>query len=1051
LPGGGGAARADAPQEAKIAVSGVVSDADGPIIGASVVERGTSNGTATDVDGRYTLRVSPNATLQISYLGYLPQSVAVGGKSTVDVTLKESATDLDELVVVGFQSQKKVNLTGAITSVTAETFENRPVSSIGQALQGLVPNLNIGIANGGLNETPSFNIRGGTSMSKNSSGDWVVENGSPLILVDGVEINETFLNQLNPNDIEAMSVIKDASAAAIYGTKATYGVILITTKSGKFNQKGKVSYSFDFSWDTPAALPDIMNAAEIQQAAMNYSLWRLGTVSADDEKKLEAVKRYMADPTNPDNRYFMNGSTIVWTGNMNPYKEVVRDWTPTQKHNVSISGGSEKMTYYISLGYQGEEGMYKIKTDSRERYNGTVRLNATVNKWFNVEGRATYNKVDYDAPYIPEYKGNIWDIMKNDADKNINMPIKTLPTDPIPNTYTDNFLSWVEFGARTTNTRQTAVLSISPEFIIIPKMLKIKADLSYTPETYRANRKVPARQYVTFNWGATVSEVDETKENRARLEQRQTDSYLMNIYAEFNKTFAGVHNLSAILGYSQERVESIQMVSNLNKLFSPDIQSPGAVDDVTLNTIEVDPTLNYIGTGRSVFGRINYNYAERYLLELNGRDDGSSKFTSDGRYFFFPSVSAGWRISEEKFMDFSKEWLTNLKIRGSWGKLGSQPSGYYPYQPVMSSGVAYYFIDGKYVTKVGAPQLVPPTLTWAKAETTNFGVDAGFLANRLNTSFELYTRKTTDILVEGNTAYPNTLGGQAPLENSGSIQAKGWEWSVQWSDKAAHGIRYNAGFTLADARTKVLSFPSNPTKIIGTLYDGAYIGDIWGYETGGILQAEDLIFNPTTNRYDFADPTMPKQRDALYPGDIWFKDLDDNNEITLGSSTADNPGDRRIIGNNTPRFRYTITGGVSWNGWDANVFFQGVAQRDVWISSSTYWGSTQNGAGSKWMNERSWQPDRTDAKYPRYLGVYNKTINSGYLVNGAYLRLKQAVVGYTLPQKLTSKWSIDKVRFSLAGYNLFEITDVPTVFDPDQISDAYPSKRTVALSAQITF
>jgi hypothetical protein len=353
------------------------------------------------------------------------------------------------------------------------------------------------------------------------------------------------------------------------------------------------------------------------------------------------------------------------------------------------------------------------------------------------------------------------------------------------------------------------------------------------------------------------------------------------------------------------------------------------------------------------------------------------------------------------------------------------------------------------VTKVGSPNLVSPTLTWEKAETTNFGVDAGFLKNKLTTSFEVYTRRTSDILVEGSEAYPNTLGATPPTRNAGTLEAKGWEWTLQWADVLSNGIRYNVGFNLADARTRVVSFPSNPTKIIGTLYDGAYVGDIWGYETGGILQATDLVLNAAGTAYDFYGPKQ--QGTNYYPGDIWFKDINGDGLINSGSNTVNSAGDRRIIGNSTPRYRYNITGGASWKGFDANIFFSGVGKRDVWISSSTFWGSTQNGAGSKWMNERAWQPDRTDAKYPRYLGTNNKTAQTGYLMNGSYLRLKQMIVGYTLPAKLTNGLGIEKLRFSLAGYNLFEITDIPTIFDPDQISDAYPSKRTVAFSAQITF
>jgi TonB-linked SusC/RagA family outer membrane protein len=1024
-------------------VTGTVTDGKNePLVGVSVLQKGTTLGTTTDPDGNFSIRLTEaNPVLLFSYVGFRPEEINAAGKTSIQVTLYEDEQVLDEIVVVGFQSQKKVNLTGSVSAISADVFENRPVANIGQALQGLVPNLNIDMSNGAPNTAPSFNIRGGTSMSYNSdAGKYVVTNDAPLILVDGVELTPTLLNQMNPNDVESMSVIKDASAAAIYGTKATFGVILITTKSGKFNQKGKISYSYDLSWDTPSALPDILNAREIQEAAMNINRWTLGTVSPIDIKKLEAIKNYMANPT-PENQYFMNGNTIVWVGNSNPYKKLVRNWTPMQKHNLSLSGGTDKIAYYLSLGYQNQEGMYNINTDEYNRYNALLRLTAKITDWFRVEGKVNYNRTAYEAPYIASYKGNIWSIMKNDADKNIMMPIMTGPNDPIPNTYTDNFAAWVAYGARTHATASTTLLSVSPEFIIIPKVLKLKADLSYTPQVSASSRKSPMHEYVTFSWASTVKEVSEVADNRAQLAKSSTDTYLVNIYADFNKSFRQKHNLAVIAGFSQESVDYSALTGDLRGLFSPNVLKPGAAEDESLHTISTGAQKR---TGRALFGRINYNYAEKYLFEINGRYDGSSRFTPKERFFFFPSFSAGWRISEESFLNFASKWLSNLKIRGSWGKLGSQPDGYYPYQATMSSGSANFILDKKIVNTVKAPGLVSPTLTWEKAQTTNFGLDAGFLKSRLNLSLDVYRRKTTDVLTNGSVAYPSALGAEPPLENSGAIQTKGWELTAQWSDKRANGLRYDIGLILSDARTQVLHYAANPTRNIEQLYDGAYINDIWGYETGGILQNADLALNG--NKYDFFGPYHTGN---LYPGNVWYRDLNSDGLINSGSSTVENPGDRRIIGNSTPRYRYGITVGASWKNFDLSLFFQGIARRDLWIGSTSYWGSTTNGAGSKWMYDRAWTPERTDARFPRYLsGVSTQT---AYLVNGAYFRMKQIVAGYTLPQLLTGKIGVDKVRFSLSAYNLFEITDIPQVFDPDQVSDKYPQKRTIAIGAQITF
>ncbi|MDR1153466.1 MAG: TonB-dependent receptor [Bacteroidales bacterium] len=1032
---------------AQVKISGKVTDNNGdPVPGTNVLIKGTATGTVTDSDGSYTVSAPDAGTVIVfSFMGYESQEMMVGDKTSINITLMEATTEIEEVVVVGFGTQKKVNLIGAVNSVGSEVFENRPIANIGQALQGIVPNLNIGIDNGAPNAVPSFNIRGGTSIAKNANGNWAVTSDAPLILVDGVEMTPTLLNQMNPNDIDNMSVIKDASAAAIYGTKAAFGVILITTKSGKFNQKGKISYSYDISWNTPSALPDIMNAYEIQRFVMQNAEWTLGTVSDLDRRKLEAIEKYMADPT-PENRYMMNGNSIVWVGDMNPYKLAVRNWYPMQKHNINFSGGTEKVTYYASLGYQNQSGAYRIGDDEQKRYNALVRFSARITDRFNLDAKVNYNRTDYQGPYVAGYKGNMWSTLKQDADKNINMPVMTGPNDPIPNTYTDNYLAWLSYGARTYTDRWTTVLALSPEFIIVPDMLKVKADLSYTPQGLSAKRRSPGHDYVTFSWNSTVREVAEVADNRARLEKSNTDTYLINTYIDFNRTFFEKHDVSAILGFSQEQVTYSQQVDNLRGLFSPDIMKPDAAEDETLHTIS---TLAQRRTGRAVFGRINYAFNNRYLFEFNGRYDGSSRFTKDRRFIFCPSFSVGWRISEESFMAGTRSWLNHLKVRFTSGKLLNQPGDYYPYQPVMGSGSANFILVDRVVNTVNPPILVSPTLTFEKVRTDNYGLDIAVLKNRLIFTFEYYQRKTMDILVSGSEAYPTVIGANPPLVNSGILKTQGFDILLEWKDRLHNGLGYNVALSLSDAMTGVKYFPGNPTKIIGQLYDGAKVNEIWGYETGGILQESDMILDKTANRYYFSGPYTAS---VLYPGDPWVRDLNGDGIINTGSNTVDDPGDRRIIGNSTPRYRYGASLGAAWNGFDLNIFFQGVAQRDLWISSTTYWGGGTNNAGSKWMYERSWKPDRTDAKFPRYRSTAGApATQTAWMVNGAFLRLKQAVLSYSLPGSLTAKMRISRLRFTLAGYNLLEITKVPSIFDPEQISDAYPQYRSVSIGAQITF
>jgi TonB-linked SusC/RagA family outer membrane protein len=537
-----------------------------------------------------------------------------------------------------------------------------------------------------------------------------------------------------------------------------------------------------------------------------------------------------------------------------------------------------------------------------------------------------------------------------------------------------------------------------------------------------------------------VSEQSEASDNRQQLNRNSTDGYTINAYFDFGKTFAEKHAVTAVLGFNQERTSYGQLVGNLRGLFSPDIANPNAAEDITLHTLGTDA---FDRTGRAGFGRIGYIFDNRYLLEANGRYDGSSRFTRKDRYFFFPSFSAGWRISEEKFMQPLSKWINYLKIRGSYGTLGSQPGDNYPYQATMASSGGGYLIDGAYISAVSPPQLVSSLLTWEKTRTINGGIDL-ILLNRLDGYFNIFERKTSDVLTDGIAAYPLVLGTSAPLENSGEIKAYGWELSLKWRDKLSNGLTYNVGVVLSDSRTKVMHYAGNPDKLLDRMYDGQIIGEIYGYETGGVLQESDLA--KEGNTWVFAGPDQSYLNGTLFPGYNWYRDLNGDDKVNPGTSTLDDPGDRKALGNSTPRYCYGITANTAYRGFDFNIFFHGVAKRDLWIGSSAYWGG---GAGSQWMYDHSWTPDRTNAKFPMYTAPLQ--VQSAYMINGAYLRLKQVLLGYTLPKKLTSKAGIQKLRINVSGYNLFEITDVPDVFDPEQISDAYPAKRTIAFGIQVDF
>jgi TonB-linked SusC/RagA family outer membrane protein len=1030
-------------------ISGKVSDQKGnPLRGVSILEKGTNNATKTDAEGNFSLQVSKdNAVLIFSSVGFQNKEIAASQASSIILISGEN--QLDEVVVVGFGTQKKVNLTGAIAHVGKEAFENRPVANIGQALQGLIPNLNISFSNGSPNNTPGFNLRGGTSMSYNENTQiFEAVNGNPLVIIDGVESSTGALNQLNPNDIMDMSFVKDASAAAIYGTKAAYGVILVRTKRGEFNQKGKISYNFDSNFDTPSGLPDILNAYEIQKSSMDRTLWTNGSPGTADEKKLEMIQKYMDNPT-PENAWYQEGNSIIWVANVNPFDEAVKKWTPMQKHTMNISGGGESINYYISGGIQNQSGMYKINPDKLKRYNALMNINAKVNNWFSVFGKIGFDQTNFNSPYIVGGKGSIWTAMMGETNKNINMPIQTGPNDPLANTYTDNILSWLSYGANNKSIDRRVSLLISPEFTVIPNTLKVKADLTYQPQTYNLSRYSPKFNQVVDSWQYT-SQQAEAAENRAYYDNSSTNNYLANIYVDFKKTWADKHNFATIVGYNQEQTKYNQITNTFRKLISADVPNPNAAEDPTLHTVTRN---SYSLAGRAVFGRINYNYKEKYFLESNLRYDGSAKFTKEDRFIAFPSFSAGWRISQENFMQGTSSWLNELKLRGSWGKLGNQPSSVYPYQATMGTGKAPYLINGQQIVYINPPGLVSPYLTFEKARTWNIGLDGSFLQNKLDVTFEYYNRKTNDILTDGDASYPTVLGTAAPLENSGSLETKGFELSLLWKQTINSDLRYRIGVNLSDYLSKVVHYAANTTGMItnsssrDVMYDGKTIGEIWGYRTGGILQESDFAGKQANGNWIYNGA----YQGTLYPGYLWYQDLGGpegipDGKIDAGLNTLTNPGDRVVIGNTTPRFRFGINGNVQYKSFDLDFLFQGVLKRDVWAGLSSYWGG---GAGSKWMYERSWTPDRTDADFPMYGS--SVLVQDKYLINGAYLRLKQTVLGYTLPNQVTKRFGIEKVRFTLAGYNIFEITNIPTIFDVDQISADYPQKRSIAFGAQIVF
>lgn len=1009
-------------------ISGTVQDSLGnPLIGVTVQIKGTTEGTTTDARGHYQIDASKNATLVFSYVGYQDKEIPVNGQETINVTLYASATGLNEIVVVGYGTQKKVNLTGSVESISGEVFENRPITNIAQGLEGQMANLNINIADGGPNTTPTLNIRGGTSFSGGT-----FKTGSPLILVDGVEMD---ISQLNPNDIANISVLKDAASAAIYGARAAYGVVLITTKSGRKSQKPQFKYVGSIQWNKPTAVPDLLDAYTIQAAAINAYKLENRTPPTNMTEKLNHIKAYMDNPDEAPVYYMTPGGSIEWVGNSDEYALALRKATPMQKHNLSLSGGGEKTTYYASLGYLNQEGFYRLNTDKYERYNAMLNLTTDVTKWFSINFKSIYSYSRYSEPVSPAGKGGWWIAMAHEPGRNINMPIKTPSTSPVGVMYTDNILSFMDYGSSNTESKENNMLYIAP--VITPlKGWQIKGDFSYKSYNYRRKRVIPLLKRIVNDWeNPTTVYTDPTSVQKWSTSSKQ---FTLDAYTDY--TFSvNKHNFYALVGFHQQWYKEVYLGGRGEDMLSPNIP---VIGQTLGNEYAYDAESHW--ALRGAFYRVTYNYNHKYLLESDGRYQGSSRFPHDTRFKFFQSFSGAWRISEEPFWQSLKPFVNNFKLRASYGSLGNQDVPNYIYIPSYGtiSEVEYLF-GGDRPVGVTPPGLVSPTITWETATTLDFGVNLE-LFKKFDLSFDWYNRTTTDILVQGD-KLPAVLGTSPPTKNSGTLKTLGWDLTTSWRDHFQNGLNLNVRFVLSNYNSEITQFNGNPDKLLTALYTGKKMGEIWGFETVGTYQTEEQVEK---------SPSQKQLYDGKwYPGDIQYRDLDGDGIIGYGANTVADPGDRKIIGNSIPHLKFGFNVNASWKNFDLNVFLEGVGKRDYWIGSNLYWGAINGGTGTWYVYNHSWTPDRKDAFFPAYKPrSVNILPQTKYLINAAYLRLNNLTVAYNIPDYIIQgKLHINSAKVFFAGYNLFRITETPDIFDPEMMSADYPMFRSLAVGLQVAF
>lgn len=1055
-------------------ITGRITDSNGePIIGASVIEAGTTNGTITDLDGNFKLNVKPGTTLKISFVGY--QTLEVKATQRMKITLKEDTEVLDEVVVVGYGAQKKVNLTGAVANVDVqEAIASRPVTDIAKALQGVTPGLSITTNVGGVGVESNIKLRGATG-SLNATGGT-----SPLILVDNVEVPS--LSLINPDDIASISVLKDAASASIYGTRAAWGVVLITTKSGKKNDKPKISYSGNFSWSTPTVMPEVAKTYECAEAIL-LAAQRDGksTVSSigyniDDiavEKMRDWYNKYggMSQDELGEMQlgrdFEERGGKYYFYRHFDPLEMFMKDWTPQQKHNLSVSGGSDKTTYNISLGYLNQKGIMKVNTDEYDRYNFNANIKTDIKDWWSVKANVMFSRSTKSEPY--QYTSGYTDVWYYLLRWPSFYPYANYEGVPFRSAVTE-----ISQANRESLTNNFTRVNLGTTFTPI-KDLNINFDYTFAilnDYQKRNGGKVSGWDMFNANNPLTLNEdIYGKSHNRVVERSRYTMSNTFKAYATYEKTFADKHNLKVMAGMDAEKREKIGHSSDRRELINLNLPEI----NLAIGDQFVDGTTYHNDfAAAGFFGRINYDYMGKYLLEVNARYDGSSKFPSGDQWALFPSLSAGWRLSEEAFMKWAKPALSDFKLRGSWGTIGNQDVAANSFLSVMEVGKnSGWIIGDKQVPYIGVPSVISPALTWERVTTIDVGFDARFFNNEFGISFDWYQRTTSDMHSPGETL-PATFGSSTmPMVNSGELQGRGFELSLDYNKRFACGLELNARATLSKIREKITKY-NNPNKNIYGNYEGKIIGEIWGYETDRLFQYEDC-YQDKDGKWFIDTNKVPSQElfengSFKYgPGDVKYKDLDGDGKITYGDNTLDNHGDLKRIGNTLPNFEYGFSLALSYKNFDFSTFFQGVGERDVWATGQT--GTPGFMPNEGWLAHQMdyWTPENTDAFYPR--PTNHSWVENGknflrqtrYLQNMSYLRCKNITVGYTFPKKWMDAITFTSGRVYLSAENVFEFDNVNIPVDPETTENAaasngrlkfgksYPFMRTISFGVQLTF
>lgn len=1050
-----------------IKVSGKVTDASSgePVPSASVYIKGGTQGVVADFDGNYSISVPKNATLFCSSIGYVTMEKAVGGQARIDFALKEDSQMLEETVVVGYGTLKKSQLVGSVENISGEVLDDRVNANISRSLQGEVAGLSIVQSDGKPTHGGSIYIRGGATsyVSRGSSGGSkssysIGQGGGALVLIDGVEGE---LSSVNPNDVESISVLKDASSSVIYGARAAYGVILVTTKNAKedkvtVNYNGSVSLNIrTVKWednivDNGLDFTEIFYAHWLGHDATPTSEGIRPTKMNIYQIPTDYLERYRQHVANGDtNLYEIWNGRYLYYGNENYIRMFYKPSNTTTTHNLSVNGSSGKLNYGISGRYYTQEGIYKLGKEDYDAFNFRVKLNVKVNDWLSIDNNTSLYKMNYTQPIFSKNDGNVGSQLRQIA-------MMGLPCIPVYNedgTYTvaaaaGGYAAFNDGNSAQEDRRLTLTTSSGVTLEPFKDVFKIRGEFAFKSTRRGLDRYVAPVAY-SVTPGATSDYVKQT-DSYHRYYDYNTEHITANVIGTFTPKLGENHNLNVVAGWNlEENIYHRRGVFRTGLLY-PSNPNFELMDGQEVELIQDGSEYGIVG----FFGRANYSLLRRYIFEVSARYDGSSKFPSSQRWGFFPSASIGWRISEEPWMKPTRKWLDNFKIRANAGTLGNGTVAAYAFLTTLGVNKTSAVFDGTFQNKVSDPSVVPDNLTWEKVTTYDLGFDSDFLRSRLSVSADYYIRNTTDLYIAGP-KIPATFGDATPKGNYGALQTKGWELTVSWRDAfkiAGKDFNYSVKGSLWDSRTWVTKY-YNQSGNMFNYYKDKELGEIWGFRTDGLFQSNSEAAawykDEFHNFYPVSGP---------YAGDLKFKDLNGDKVINTGAWTTDNHGDLDRIGNEMPRYQFGLNLDFKWNGIGLSCFLQGVGKRDWYPSQGTdfFWGSygrayayalkdQQNTHAILDKSESDWKLTNPDAYWTRQTyGTADAAKGAltfpsdHFLQNAAYVRLKTLTLDYSFPQSLLSKIKVQQLRVYVTGENLFTWSPMfkhTSMFDPEVIGN----------------